>query len=254
MKVMLLAAGRGTRMQPLTDHTPKPLLKVGGKPLIVWHLERLAVAGFKDIVINHAWLGAQIESFLGTGTHWGLNITYSAETRALETAGGIAQALPHLGDKPFLVMNADVWCDWHPTEAFKVQKQLEKNPKLLAWLLLVDNPPFHPDGDFYFDTNGIVKYEQAKQFATSNGAESSASSNPQQGLNKMVPRLTFSGIGVYKPELFESTERNQPAKLAPLLKHAMTQQQVIGEKHTSKWVDVGTPERLAQLDQALLNA
>jgi MurNAc alpha-1-phosphate uridylyltransferase len=231
MNVMLLAAGRGTRMKPLTDHIPKPLLKVGGKPLIVWHLERLATSGFKNVVINHAWLGAQIESYLGHGDQWGLNIEYSAETLALETAGGITKALPHLGAEPFLVMNADVWCDWHPAHAFAIQKHLQNHPTLLTWLLLVDNPPFHPNGDFYLQTTGIVEAEK-----------------------EGAPRLTFSGIGIYKPFLFESLEPNQPAKLAPLLKRAMKQQHVIGEKHATQWVDVGTPERLAHLDQILLNA
>ncbi len=231
MNVMLLAAGRGTRMKPLTDHTPKPLLKVGGKPLIVWHLERLATAGFKKVVINHAWLGAQIEAYLGHGDPWGLNIEYSAETLALETAGGIAKALPILGDDPFLVMNADVWCDWHPTHAFTVQKHLKEQPELLTWLLLVDNPPFHPNGDFCLQSNGMVEAEK-----------------------KGLPRLTFSGIGIYKPSLFESLEPDQPAKLAPLLKQAMKQQRVVGEKHLSHWVDVGTPERLANLDQILFKA
>jgi MurNAc alpha-1-phosphate uridylyltransferase len=227
---MLLAAGRGTRMKPLTDHTPKPLLKVGGKALIVWHLERLATAGFKNVVINHAWLGAQIQAYLGHGDQWGLNIEYSAETLALETAGGIAKALPKLGDQPFLVMNADVWCDWHPTHAFTVQNHLKEQPELLTWLLLVDNPSFHPNGDFCLQSNGMVEAEKI-------GA----------------PRLTFSGIGIYKPSLFESLEPNQPAKLALLLKQAMEQQRVIGEKHQTHWVDVGTPERLADLDQILSN-
>ena len=233
MNVMLLAAGRGTRMKPLTDHIPKPLLKVGGKPLIVWHLERLANAGFKNVVINHAWLGAQIKSYLGHGDQWGLNIEYSAETLALETAGGIVKALPHLGAEPFLVMNADVWCDWHPAHAFAIEKHLKEHPALLSWLLLVDNPSFHPKGDFYLQTNGMVEAEK-KGVPT-------------------APCLTFSGIGIYKPILFESIEPNQPTKLAPLLKQAMKQQRVIGEKHQTQWVDVGTPERLADLDQILLN-
>ncbi len=234
MNVMLLAAGRGTRMKPLTDYIPKPLLEVGGKPLIVWHLERLADAGFKNVVINHAWLGAQIESYLGHGGPWGLNIDYSAETLALETAGGIAKALPRLGAEPFLVMNADVWCDWHPAHALTIQKHLQKHPALLSWLLLVDNPAFHPNGDFYLQTNGMVDAEKK-----------SVSDVP------CAPSLTFSGIGIYKPLLFETLEPNQPAKLAPLLKQAMKEQRVIGEKHETRWVDVGTPERLALLDQTL---
>jgi MurNAc alpha-1-phosphate uridylyltransferase len=249
MKAMLLAAGRGTRMQPLTDHTPKPLLKVGGKPLIVWHLERLALAGFKDVVINHAWLGAQIESSLGNGGQWGLNIQYSAETEALETAGGLAKALHFLDEKPFLVMNADVWCDWQPARAFLIQKQLEDNPALLAWLLLVNNPNFHAGGDFFLPLNGVLSCEPVEHHATNQGADINAHFIAHGGVDNIVPRLTFSGIGIYKPHLFESLEPNQPAKLAPLLKHAMTQQRVIGEKYNGQWVDVGTPERLAILNQ-----
>ncbi len=238
MKAMLLAAGRGTRMRPLTDHTPKPLLKVGGKALIVWHLERLAAAGFKDVVINHAWLGTQIESYLGCGNQWGLNIAYSAETTALETAGGIAKALPDLGKKPFLVMNADIWCDWNPAEAFIEQRRLQDNPKLLAWLLLVDNPTFHPNGDFYLKNDGFV------------GAPIIGEKQPIHTNNLC---LTFSGIGIYNPQLFESVVAGQAAKLAPLLKQAMLTQRVKGTKHATQWVDVGTPERLTHLNQHLFS-
>ncbi len=217
---MILAAGRGERMRPLTDHTPKPLLPVAGKPLIVWHLERLARAGFRDIVINHAHLGDQIEALLGDGDAWGLRIQYSAESQgALETAGGIANALPLLGDDPFLVINGDIFCDWDFTRANAIN---------MAHLVLINNPPHHPGGDFTL-TEGKV------------GAGETA-------------RLTFSGIGIYRPELFAGIARGQPAKLAPLLRAAIDAGQITGEHHTGRWVDVGTPERLTALDTELSTA
>lgn len=212
---MILAAGRGERMRPLTDVTPKPLLPVAGKPLIVWHLERLARAGFRDIVINHAHLGDQIEALLGDGAAWGARIAYSAEPQgALETAGGIANALPLLGDAPFLVVNGDIFCDWDFARA--------RSGNALAHLVLVDNPPHHPEGDFALD-----------------GAKVSAGG---------TARLTFSGIGIYRPELFAGIACGEPAKLAPLLRDAITAGRVTGEHHRGRWEDVGTPERLAALD------
>lgn len=217
MKTMILAAGRGERMRPLTDHTPKPLLPVAGKPLIVWHLERLARAGFSDIIINHAHLGKQIEILLGDGTAWGLRIQYSPEPPgALETAGGIANALPLLGDEPFLVVNGDIFCDWDVSRAGLGNQ--------LAHLVLIDNPEHHPDGDFSLEDGKV-------------GTD--------------LPRLTFSGIGIYHPALFASIERGQPAKLAPLLREAIATGHITGEHHTGRWVDVGTPERLAALDSKL---
>jgi MurNAc alpha-1-phosphate uridylyltransferase len=212
---MILAAGRGERMRPLTDLTPKPLLPVAGKPLIVWHLERLARAGFRDIVINHAHLGDQIEVLLGDGSAWQLQIAYSHEpTGALETAGGIANALPLLGEAPFLVVNGDIFCDWDFSRA--------RIGDALAHLVLVNNPPHHPDGDFTLDETKV-------------GAGGTA-------------RLTFSGIGIYRPELFAGIPRGQPAKLAPLLRKAIDDGRVSGEHHRSRWIDVGTPERLVALD------
>lgn len=212
---MILAAGRGERMRPLTDLTPKPLLPVAGKPLIVWHLERLARAGFRDIVINHAHLGDQIEVLLGDGSAWQLQIAYSPEpTGALETAGGIANALPLLGEAPFLVVNGDIFCDWDFSRA--------RIGDALAHLVLVNNPPHHPDGDFALDETKV-------------GVGGTA-------------RLTFSGIGIYRPELFAGIPRGQPAKLAPLLRKAIDDGRVSGEHHRSCWVDVGTPERLVALD------
>ncbi len=223
MRAMILAAGRGERMRPLTDRLPKPLLSVGGQPLIVWHLRRLAAAGIRDIVINHAWLGHEIERALGDGSAHGVRIRYSAEATALETAGGIAQALPLLGDAPFLVVNGDVWCDWDPAAAAGRARALRDGG---AWLLLVDNPPQHPAGDFRLEADGTVH---------------------AQG----EPRLTFAGIGVYHPLLFADVPRGAAAPLAPLLRQAMARNLVHGARHEGKWTDVGTPQRLADLDAEL---
>lgn len=223
MRAMILAAGRGERMRPLTDRLPKPLLPVGGKPLIVWHLERLAAAGFRDVVINHAWLGHEIEHALGDGAAFGLRIRYSPEGTALETAGGIAQALPLLGPDPFLVINGDIWCDWQPAAA---RARAAALPAGGAWLLLVDNPPQHPAGDFALDHDGRVH-------------------------DHGDARLTFSGIGVYHPMLFADVTRGSAARLAPLLRQAMARDRVQGARHAGRWVDVGTPQRLADLDAEL---
>ncbi|MDO9233463.1 MAG: nucleotidyltransferase family protein [Methylotenera sp.] len=224
MKAMILAAGRGERMRPLTDHTPKPLLKVGGKPLIVWHLERLAQAGFTQVVINHAHLGAQIEANLGDGGQWGLHIQYSPETIALETAGGIANALPLLGSEPFLVVNGDTY-----TEVDFANVKL--TPNNLAHLVLVDNPPQHSQGDFVYD-NGVLKNDDTE--------------------NKANSKLTFSGVGVYHPYLFASVQRGDPAKLAPLLRQAIAENRASAEHFQGVWHDIGTPERLAKLDKHLV--
>jgi MurNAc alpha-1-phosphate uridylyltransferase len=220
MKAMILAAGRGERMRPLTDHTPKPLLQVGGKPLIVWHLQRLAAAGFKDVVINHAHLGEQIEAALGDGSKWGVHIQYSPEKIALETAGGIANAMPLLGNAPFLVVNGDVYTDID-------FGALSLMPTYLAHLVMVDNPPQHAAGDFAL-SGGKLSVE---------GTE----------------KLTFSGVGIYQPSLFASVVRGDAAKLAPLLKTAMAQGLVSGSHHRGAWHDIGTPERLLALDSQLLS-
>ncbi|HEY0907043.1 MAG TPA: nucleotidyltransferase family protein [Methylophilus sp.] len=218
MRAMILAAGRGERMRPLTDHTPKPLLPVGGKPLIVWHIERLAAAGFRELVINHAHLGQQIEQALGSGERWGVQIRYSPEVVALETAGGIAQAMPLLGDAPFLVVNGDVYADIDFADLHLAADDL-------AHLVMVDNPPQHAGGDFALMQGRVCE--------------------------KGEPMLTFSGVGIYHPCLFQSVVAGQAAKLAPLLRAAMQQQQVSGQHHTGIWHDIGTPERLQQLDAAL---
>ncbi len=222
MRAMILAAGRGERMRPLTDTLPKPLIPVAGKPLIQWHIEKLAAAGIKEIVINHAWLGALIEQTLGDGHQWGVHIRYSAETVALETAGGIATALPLLGTDPFLVMNGDIWCDWEPAQALEIASSLRCTAQQ-AWLLLVPNPAHHPHGDFGLLPTGCVT-------------------------DDTMPKFTFSGIGVYQPSLFAHTPAKQPAKLAPLLRDAIVRTLVSGTLHRGVWIDVGTPERLNTLE------
>ena len=227
MHAMILAAGRGERMRPLTDTLPKPLIPVAGKPLIQWHIEKLAAAGIHEIVINHAWLGERLEDTLRDGRQFGVNIRYSAEAVALETAGGIATALPLLGTAPFLVMNGDIWCDWQPAQAFDIARSLTDSTKE-AWLLLVPNPDHHPNGDFGLTASGLVS---------------------EQTHNKH----TFAGIGVYQPSLFGQTPANKPAKLAPLLREAMARQTVCGQLHAGAWIDVGTPERLNTLECMLRN-
>ena len=232
MRAMILAAGRGERMRPLTDHMPKPLIPVAGKPLIQWHLEKLARAGFSEIVINHAWLGSMIEQALGSGQQFGLNIRYSPESRALETAGGIATALPLLGEEPFLVLNGDIWCDWDPAQAKHLARDLQLQSRL-AWLLVVPNPMQHPAGDFLLDDDGLLHDEAA--------------------CAPNAVRHTFAGIGIYQPKRFEHTPAHCPAKLAPLLRQAMKIHQVSGALHASEWIDVGTPERLAALEGKIVS-
>jgi MurNAc alpha-1-phosphate uridylyltransferase len=239
MKAMILAAGRGVRMRPLTDHTPKPLLKVGGKALIVWHLERLSNAGFKEVVINHAHLGEQIEQALGDGSQWGVQIQYSPEKIALETAGGIANALPLLGFEPFLVVNGDTFTEvdfGDLKHALQPQGVSPQNipaeagyscvkPNDNAHLVLVNNPPQHPNGDFAIEA-GKLK-------------------------NTGAQMLTFSGVGVYHPDLFASVTRGEPAKLAPLLRQSIAENQATAEYYQGVWHDIGTPERLNILDGEL---
>ena len=230
MKAMILAAGRGERMRPLTDHTPKPLLKVGSEPLIGWHIRRLKNAGFTEIVINHAWLGEQIEATLGTGAQYGVSIAYSPEsTGGLETAGGIATALPLLGDAPFLVINGDVLTDIDFNSARQAAASLQTS-NLLAHIWLVPNPPHNPEGDFSISPDGQVH------------------SNKTEGVV-----LTFSGVGIYHPDLFNNTPANQIAKLAPLLREAMNQHRVTGEQHHGLWLDVGTTERLKIANELAAN-
>ncbi|MEN9501380.1 MAG: hypothetical protein RI964_665 [Pseudomonadota bacterium] len=224
MKAMILAAGLGTRMRPLTDHTPKPLLMAGGKPLIVWHIEKLAQAGFHDIIINLAWLGWKIPEALGDGSQWHVRLHYSDEQQegALETAGGIIKALPLFGDAPFLVVNGDVWCDYPCLPITLAANDL-------AHLVLVNNPEHHPSGDFALDAHGRV-YEKSAE--------------------AKLPHYTFSGIGYYHPALFAGLPYGKQA-LAPLLRQAMVTGQVSGEWFAGDWRDIGTPARLASLDHDL---
>lgn len=223
MKAFILAAGRGERMRPLTDHTPKPLLVAGGKPLIVWHLERLAAAGFREIVINHAHLGEQIEAALGDGAQWGVHIQYSPEPPgALETAGGIATALPLLGDEPFLVVNGDVYCDVDFGRFFGLTVAT-------AHLVMVENPAHHAGGDFSLDGQRVI-YANAEQ------------------------TLTYAGVGVFSPAFFADVPPGTVMKLRPLLDAAIAAGTLTGERFAGRWVDVGTPQRLAELDAELRNA
>ncbi len=216
MRAMILAAGLGTRMGTLTDTTPKPLLRAGGKPLLQYHLEALARSGFRDVVINHARFGAQIEARFGVGKAFGLNIQYSAEGEApLETAGGIRQALPLIGQEPFLVVNADVWTD------FDLACLHQRTP-VAAHLVLVPNPDHHPQGDFGLVGSQVIG----------------------------LPQWTYSGIAVFQPRLFQHLKPGR-APLAPLLREAIGQGTVTGELFTGRWFDIGSVERLNQLDQSL---
>lgn len=228
MKAMILAAGRGERMRPLTDACPKPLLTAGGKPLIVWHLERLARAGFPEVVINHAHLGTMLQDALGDGHAFGLSIIWSDESPdALETAGGIVHALPHLGGRPFLVINGDIFCDWDAAQAAAIADSMTaKND--IGHLVMVPNPPQHRDGDFVLEDGRIVA---------------------MAGGN--TPQLTFSGIGIYDPRLFAGVSPGMKAKLAPLLRKAIALGRIGGEAYSGRWYDIGTPERLTALDSEL---
>ena len=222
---MLLAAGRGERMRPLTDHTPKPLLLAGGKPLIMWHIENLARAGICDLVINYAHLGSQIEAVLGNGSQLGVRIRYSPEhPSALETAGGIAHALHLLGEQPFAVINSDIYCNYDfahlPAHAATLHASHD-----MAHLVLVNNPPHHPNGDFHLHEGRLIQAGDS--------------------------RLTFSGIGIYQPALFAHIVRGSAAPLAPLLRAQIALGKVSGEHHTGRWMDVGTPQRLEELDNLL---
>ncbi len=217
MKAMILAAGKGERLRPLTLHTPKPLVRAGGVPLIEYHIRALAAAGFEELVINHAWLGDQIEAHLGDGRRFGVAIRYSPEGEPLETGGGIHRALPLLGTEPFAVVNGDIWCDFD-------FRRLRQPLQGLAHLVLVDNPAHHPEGDFCL-------------------ADGRVSDEPGVA-------LTYSGIAVLAPALFDGC-RAGAFKLAPLLRQAMANGQGSGELHDSRWIDVGTHERLAETERMI---
>ena len=214
---MILAAGRGERMRPLTDVLPKPLLEVHNKPLIVWHLEKLVKSGFKEVVINIAHLGFKIPEYLGDGSKYGIKIAYSDEqiSGALESAGGIKKALPLLGDETFLVVNGDVFCDYEFNPEFDLQNKL-------AHLILVQNPSHNVEGDFGLNDTLV--------------------------LNKAHEMYTFSGIGYYNPQLFKNVEMTKSA-LAPLLRKAIEQENITGEVHLSYWHDIGTPQRLDEINK-----
>ncbi len=223
MKAMILAAGMGNRMRPLTLHTPKPLLEVGGKPLIVWHIEKLQKMGVQEIVINTAWLGEKLADALGDGSQFGVKILWSHEGEGLETAGGIINALPLLGNEPFILVNGDVWTTMDFAPLLNVQLQDD-----LAHLVLVENPIQHPQGDFILAANKAYTFEQARS-----------------GEN-----LTYSGVAVMHPQMFDGLESGK-RPLAPLLKQAMQQEKISAQKLQGVWVDVGTPERLNALDQQI---
>ena len=220
MKAMLLAAGRGERLRPLTDRIPKPLVPVAGKPLIAWHLERLARSGCRTVVANVSHLGQQIIDFVGDGARFGLKVDFSPEAEPLETAGGIAQALPLLGREPFLLVNGDIYCDidFRPL----LSHELGGNH---AHLVLVPNPPQHPKGDFSLD-DGVIG-------------------------NDGTPRYTYAGVAVLSPRLVEAVKRGDKAPLAPLLRTAAGQRLISGERFGGLWQDVGTVERLAELEAQL---
>jgi len=215
MKAMILAAGRGERMRPLTDNTPKPLLQVNNKALIEYTITALVKAGITDIIINIAYLGAQIQNYLGDGSRYQANLQYSPEgSTGLETAGGIKNALPLLGSAPFLVINGDIYCDY-PLQT------LINHPIDLAHLILVNNPIHHTVGDFHINNHGLLNSTER-------------------------PKQTFSGIGLYRPELFTALPTGKSA-LAPLLKKAMQTQDISGELYQGFWMDIGTPKRLQDL-------
>jgi MurNAc alpha-1-phosphate uridylyltransferase len=215
MRAMLLAAGRGERMRPITDSTPKPLVRVGGRPLIAWHLAALARAGIREVVINLSWLGAQVRAALGDGRDYGVSITYSDEGPVpLETGGGIFRAVPLLGPGPFLVVNADIW-----TDIDFAAVALEEHAH--ARLLLIPNPPHHPRGDFGLEGDLVVTRD--------------------------TDRYTYSGVGVYRPEFFGGCSPGR-FPLLPLLNRAIAAGLVRGQVHRGEWCDVGTAERLASLD------
>ena len=227
-QAMILAAGRGDRMRPLTDAMPKPLLKAGDYALIEYQIMALARAGFYDVVINHAYLGEMIEQALGDGSCYGVNIRYSPEKTVLETAGGIANAMPLLtpsGDLPFLVVNADIYCAFDYAALLPAMVAMQGDPQKLVYLVLVDNPAHHADGDFALEQGQVMLDGD--------------------------PKLTFSGIGIYQPPLFNDVQPGVAVKLSGLLKQAMQAGKVWGEHFQGTWIDIGTPERLAALDRQL---
>jgi MurNAc alpha-1-phosphate uridylyltransferase len=225
---MVLAAGRGERMRPLTDHTPKPLLEVQGKKLIDWHIDGLVKNGFSQVVVNHAWLGEQVVAHVTQHKHTALNVQFSKELTALETAGGLRQGMSLMKlDDYFFAINGDVFCPNFPLEKIQgiVQRLRDSHPITLAYLFLVKNPDHNPQGDFQLK-GSLVKDKDSE-----------------------ASNLTFSGAGIYHQDLFKSIKIGEIAKLAPILRHAMNEDRVLGEALSVPWVDVGTPERLAELNK-----
>lgn len=230
MKAMILAAGRGERMRPLTDTVPKPLLQVAGQALIEHHIRALYRAGIRDIVINHAWLGEQIENYLGKGEKFGLNIRYSAESDALETAGGIRHALPLLGKDPFIVVNGDIWTDY-PFQQLVDKAKTGLSQNIWAELVLVTNPAHHPDGDFCMSDDSPLLFNS--------------------GIYPDYSCYTFSGIGLYHPKIFYMLEDDEPQALGPVLKELIREQHIHGQLYEGDWFDIGTEQRLREINQYL---
>ena len=222
MQVMLLAAGVGERMRPLTDHTPKPLLAVGGMPLLEHHIRRLAEAGLTEMVINVSHLAQQIMDYCGDGSRWGVSIAYSPEPEPLETAGGIINAMPLLGNLPFMVVNGDVWTDYPFAQMAAVDLS---NNGCDAHLVLVDNPPQHPLGDFSLNGQGLLEIKEPTAMGH-----------------------TYAGLGLYSPTFFAGAAAGKLA-MRPLLDKAIPQGLVCGEYYGGEWADVGTPQRLKDLDE-----
>jgi MurNAc alpha-1-phosphate uridylyltransferase len=229
-KAMIFAAGRGERMRPLTDSCPKPLLEVGGKPLIVWQIERLAAAGIGVVVINHAWLGERIEAALGDGTRWGVELRYSAETEALETAGGIAKALPLLEerDEPevFVAVSGDVFCEFDYSSLRARADSMASFREPGMHLVMVPNPAFHPNGDFALDDKGQLSLDG-------------------------TPRLTFGNIGLYDTRMFRGIVAGTRRALTPYYREAIAAGRASGELYEGRWENIGTPKQLRDLDAVL---
>jgi MurNAc alpha-1-phosphate uridylyltransferase len=224
MKAMILAAGRGERMRPLTDHTPKPMLEAGGKPLILWQIERVAAAGVTDIVINYAHLGSLIEQNLGDGKRFGIRIAYSREAEALDTVGGVANALPLLGAEPFLVLSGDVYTTYPYASLMAVAKAMRDDGRFAHLVMIETLPP--PPYDFGLDGDGFI-------------------------VRSGAPQLTFAGMGVFRPEMFATIGRNTKAPLLPLLLHGVAERKISGEIFSGQFANLTTPADLEELDQRL---
>lgn len=257
MKAMLLAAGRGERMRPLTDEHPKPLLMAGGKPLIVWHIEKLAAAGFTDIVINYAWLGEQFPATLGDGSAWGVRIHYSPEREGgLETAGGIATALPLLtegepANAPFAVISSDVWSDASYQHLPAIGQHLAEGVAD-CWCLMVDNPPHHPRGDFVLREGWLaLAGEQASDGQAPAEDPSSAEGTRTESPAAASATCTYSGIGIYTPAMFCHIASDTRSALRPWLELSIESQRARGDYHQGLWFDIGTPARLDELNARL---